>query len=214
MRPCFVTSRGQRPTRRRPRGTADASPRPGAAATPAGCRRRGPWGVRTQLVTLPTRTHGSVHRGSRDDAAEEAPAHSLGDHAPTVWACQAEAAVRAVLIVVLDVTAQDVHKVLAADDQEVVKARSADGPDPAFGDGVGVGRPNRRADDLGTGRAPDIVECSGELGVSVADQEPDCGGTVAEVQEKAAGLLGHPWAARWAVTPPSARAGCRARSRT
>ena len=30
---------------------------------------------------------------------------------------QAEAAVRAVLVVVVDVTAQDVHKMLAADDQ-------------------------------------------------------------------------------------------------
>ncbi len=65
---------------------------------------------------------------------------------------------RAVPVVVLDVAAQDMNKVLAADDQEVVEALSADGPDPAFGDGVGVGRPNRRADDLGTGRAPDIVE--------------------------------------------------------
>ena len=92
---------------------------------------------------------------------------------------KAEAAVRAVLVVVLDVAAQDVNKVLAADDQEVVQALSADGPDPAFGDGVGVGRPNRRADDLGTGRAPHIIERPGELGVPVPDQEPERGGTVA-----------------------------------
>jgi hypothetical protein len=39
--------------------------------------------------------------------------------------------------------------------------------DPAFSDGVGVGRPNRRADDLDTGQAPDIVERPGELGVPV-----------------------------------------------
>jgi hypothetical protein len=38
----------------------------------------------------------------------------------------------------------------AADDQAMVKALLADGPDPTLGDGVGVGRPNRRADDLGT----------------------------------------------------------------
>jgi hypothetical protein len=41
---------------------------------------------------------------------------------------QAEAAVRAVLVVVLDVAAQDANKVLAADDQEVVEAFSADVP--------------------------------------------------------------------------------------
>jgi hypothetical protein len=86
--------------------------------------------------------------------------------------------VRAVLVVVLDVAAQDVNKVRAADDQEVVEALSADGPDPPFGDGVRVGRPNRRAGDLDTGRAPDIVERPGELGVPVPDQEPEHGGTV------------------------------------
>jgi hypothetical protein len=98
-------------------------------------------------------------------------------------------------VVVLKVAAQDVNKVLAANDQKVVKALSTDGPDPAFGDGVGVGRSNRRADDPETGRSPDIVERSGELGVSVADQEPDRGGTVAEVEEEVAG-----WTCTWSVT--------------
>jgi hypothetical protein len=58
--------------------------------------------------------------------------------------------VRTVLVVVLDVDVQDASKVPAADDQAMVKALLADGPDPTLGDGVGVGRPNRRADDLGT----------------------------------------------------------------
>jgi hypothetical protein len=34
--------------------------------------------------------------------------------------------VRAVLVVVLDIAVQDVNKVLAADDQEVIEALSAD----------------------------------------------------------------------------------------
>jgi hypothetical protein len=38
----------------------------------------------------------------------------LGHHAPTVWA---EAAVRAVLVVVLNIGAQDANKMLAADEQ-------------------------------------------------------------------------------------------------
>jgi hypothetical protein len=98
----------------------------------------------------------------------------------------------AVLVVVLDVAAQDADKVLAADNQRVVEALPADCSDPSLGDGVGVGRLDRCADDLGTGRTPDIVECPGELRVSVADQEVERGGTVAEVEEEVAGLLGHP----------------------
>ena len=74
----------------------------------------------------------------------------------------------------------------------MVEALSADGPDPAFGDGVGVRRPNRRAGDLDTGRAPDIIERSGELGVPVPDQEPERDGTDTQVEEEVAGLLGHP----------------------
>jgi hypothetical protein len=57
---------------------------------------------------------------------------------------------------------------------------------------LALGNLDRCADDLGTGRTPDIVECPGELRVSVADQEVERGGTVAEVEEEVAGLLGHP----------------------
>ena len=102
------------------------------------------------------------------------------------------------------------NKVLAANDQEVVQALSPDGPNPTFVDSVGVGRPNRRADDLGAGRAPDIVERSGELGVPVADQEPERGRTVIQLNQEIAGLLGHPQASRMGrdtsqVHPPAAQ---------
>ena len=99
---------------------------------------------------------------------------------------------RTVLVVVLDVAAQDANKVLAAEDKQVVEALSADSPDPPLGDSVGVGRSNRGADDLRTNRAPDSIERSGELGVSVADQEVERGGMVAEVDDEIAGLLGDP----------------------
>jgi hypothetical protein len=45
------------------------------------------------------------------------------------------------------------NEVLAADDQELVEVLTADRPDPALGDGVGIGRANRCEDDLDTGRA-------------------------------------------------------------
>ena len=50
------------------------------------------------------------------------------------------------------------NQVLAADDQELVEALATDSPDPALGDGVGIGRANRCEDDLDTGRAPDTIE--------------------------------------------------------
>jgi hypothetical protein len=127
-----------------------------------------------------------------DQSAEDLATTQLRNDWRTRWVTthrrdgrtQAETAVRTVLVVVLDVAVQNANKVLAANDQEVVQALSPDGPNPTLGDGVGVGRPNRRADDLGTGRTPDIVERSGELGVPVADQEPERGSTIIQLNHK------------------------------
>lgn len=82
-----------------------------------------------------------------------------------------QAAVRAVLVVMLEVAAKDTNKLLGTHDQQLVQALPADRADPALGDRVGVGRPHRCADDLGTGRAPHVIERPGELGVPVADQD-------------------------------------------
>jgi hypothetical protein len=65
-----------------------------------------------------------------------------------------EAAVRTVLVVVLDVAAENANKVPTAEDQQVIQALPADCPDPPLGDRVGVGRTDRGADDLDTNRAP------------------------------------------------------------
>ena len=83
-----------------------------------------------------------------------------------------------VAVVVPSVDAQDAMKVPAAGDQELVKALPAHGADPALGDGVGVWRLDRCADDLGADRAPDVIEGLGELAVTVADQESDGRGVV------------------------------------
>jgi hypothetical protein len=174
------------------------SPDPAAASPPGSCPRGkwSPWsGLASNAGSarsMQAVAHPRPHRPCRgvseltssrrplvlvDQSAEDLATTQLRKRRHTRWVttthrrdgrAQAEAAVRTVLIVVIDVAVQDANKVLAADDQEVVQALSADGRDPAFGDGVGVGRPNRRAGDLGTGRAPDIVERSGELGVPVA----------------------------------------------
>jgi hypothetical protein len=92
----------------------------------------------------------------------------------------------------LDVHSQDASKMLAADDEQLVKTLSAHGTDPPLGVGVRVGRLHRCEDDLGASRAPHVVERPGELGVPVTDQELARGGLVVEDADEVAGLLRNP----------------------
>ena len=104
-------------------------------------------------------------------------------------------------VVVLDVEVQDANKLPTPSDQEVVQALPAQGADPALGDGVGVGSLDRRADDLGAEPVPHVVEGSGELAVTVAEQEPDGGGVLIERRDEVAGLLRDQAPVGVAVTP-------------
>lgn len=92
----------------------------------------------------------------------------------------------------VEVGAKDYRQVPAAQDQQVVEALAAEGAYPTFGEGVGVGRLHRGPDDPGTDGAPYRIEGSGELGVAVADEEPDRQGAAARGDEEVAGLLGNP----------------------
>jgi hypothetical protein len=77
-------------------------------------------------------------------------------------------------------------------DQEVVETFAAQGADPAFRDRVRPRCLYRGADDADVGADEHGVEGGGELAISVADQEPEPLGAVAEVHEQVAGLLGDP----------------------
>jgi hypothetical protein len=59
------------------------------------------------------------------------------------------------------------------DDQEAVEEFAAQGADEAFGDGVGPRSSYRCLNDLDVARGEHAVERRGELGVTVADQEPE-----------------------------------------
>jgi len=61
---------------------------------------------------------------------------------------QRERPVPAALVVMLDVDAEDLVQVPSPDDQQPVQALSADGPNPALGVGVRVGRLHGRQQDL------------------------------------------------------------------
>jgi hypothetical protein len=57
---------------------------------------------------------------------------------------------------------------------------------------LALGAGNWGADDADVGAGEHGVEGGGELGISVADQEPELGSAVAEVDQQVAGLLGDP----------------------
>jgi hypothetical protein len=81
-------------------------------------------------------------------------------------------------------------------DQEVVEAFPAQGANEAFRDRVRPGCSDRRPNDLHVSAAEDCVEGRGELAVSVADQEPESVGAIAEINEQVAGLLSDPGSRR------------------
>ena len=85
---------------------------------------------------------------------------------------QRERAVRAFLVVVRRVDAEDVFEVAAAEDQEPVEALGSDGADEALGVSVGLRRADRCVDHPDPFAAKDLAEGGGELAVAVVDQEP------------------------------------------
>ena len=74
-------------------------------------------------------------------------------------------------VVVVEVGLQDCSQVATAKDEDPVGALAANRTDSAFGDGVGAGRADRRANDLYLFRGEDGIETGDELGVAIADQE-------------------------------------------
>jgi hypothetical protein len=52
----------------------------------------------------------------------------------------AQAAVRAALVVMLDIASQDADKLLTTDDQQLIETLPADRADPTFGVRVGIKR--------------------------------------------------------------------------
>jgi hypothetical protein len=108
----------------------------------------------------------------------------------------AESAVRPVTVVVELVLAKYGRGMGLVDVQDVVEEFAADGADEAFGDGVGPRCLHGRPDDLDAARGEDGVEGRGELGVAIADEEPQSPASVVEVHGQVAGQLSRPRAGR------------------
>jgi hypothetical protein len=97
-------------------------------------------------------------------------------------------------VVVAGVLAQDRPEVLFVVDQHPAGALGSCGSYPSLGVTVRPGRPRRGLHDVHARGGEDLVEDAGELGVAVADQEPERADIVFEVHEQGAGLLGGPGA--------------------
>jgi hypothetical protein len=83
-----------------------------------------------------------------------------------------------------------------SEDQQMVEQLSTHGPHPALGDRVRLRRPIGQPDDLDALTSEDVVERAGELGVTVAEQEPGARLAVLQLPGQVASLLGHPLAGR------------------
>ena len=103
---------------------------------------------------------------------------------------------RPVVVEVLFELAECCCRVPLIDKEDAVEEFAADGADEAFGDGVGPWCSYRRWDDLNIGGCEDRVERGGELGVAIADEEPESLPGVVEVHGEVARQLGQPRASR------------------
>jgi hypothetical protein len=100
---------------------------------------------------------------------------------------------RPVSVVVIDVLPENGPEMPFTRDQHPVQALAARAGDPPFRDSVRARRPHRRLDDPHADRGEHGVECGGELGVPVPDQELQAARLVFEVHQQVAGLLSHPF---------------------
>src|SRR2546430_5561202 len=99
---------------------------------------------------------------------------------------------RAMQVVVPGVLVQDQPQVPFAGDQHPVQAFAAGAGDPPLGDRVRARRTDRRCDDPPPDSREHGIECWGELGVPVTDEELEGVSVVLEVHQEVAGLLGYP----------------------
>jgi len=99
-------------------------------------------------------------------------------------------------MVVLDESGEHALQVASAEDQEVVQTLLAGSAYEPLGDGVGPRGTVGEAHDLHALGAEDLIECGGELGVAIMEQELRREGAVLELPGQVPRLLGHPLGGR------------------
>ena len=120
-----------------------------------------------------------------------------GSRRALVWRLKAKRAVWPMPVVVVEVDAEDVVEVPAAQDQHAaVETFAPECPDPTFRVGVRVRRPHWCADDPDAFAAEHRVEVAAELAVAVVEQEPESAVPLAQLHHEVARLLCDPAACR------------------
>jgi hypothetical protein len=92
-----------------------------------------------------------------------------------------ETLMRPVVVEMIHVPVEDSAGVSLVVDQQSIGAFVADAANEPFGEAVCLRRPGRNLDDVDAFGGEDRIECIGELGVLVADQETERGNPLAEV---------------------------------
>lgn len=88
-----------------------------------------------------------------------------------IWRLKVQAPMRPGPGVVLDVGAEHVLQVTPSEDEDVVETLPTNGAYPALRERVRLRRPDGRLHYRQSFRSKDLVEASGELGVSITEQD-------------------------------------------
>ena len=107
---------------------------------------------------------------------------------------------RALVVVVRTVFAQDCLQVTLGNDQHPVQAFAPSTPHPALGVGVRPRCHQRSQDHSGTFALEDGIKASGELSISVVNHDPNVDTFVAQLPAQVASLLSHPGRIRFGST--------------
>jgi hypothetical protein len=83
-----------------------------------------------------------------------------------------------------------------AEDQDAIGEFESGGQDESFGEAVCSRTPRWNLHGVDPRASQDSVERGCELTGPVADEEPECGGTLVKIHQQVAGLLGGPGAGR------------------
>jgi hypothetical protein len=112
------------------------------------------------------------------------------------WGTGVSRLVRPLVVVVLDKLSEHPVEVVFAPYEHPIQALGPCRAHKPLREGARPRRPNGGLDDLGAGRAQDLVERPDELAITVADQEVDGPALVLQGGDQGPGLLGDPWSDR------------------
>jgi hypothetical protein len=108
---------------------------------------------------------------------------------------------RAVRVVLRFERSQLERELPLAEDQHPVKTLAPDGADPPLGVGGGLRRARRTIEDFDAEISEHGVEARGELGVAIADQEPETVALLPQREREVTSRLGDPLPVGCRVTP-------------